>query len=304
MTEGQGIGLGTCRSRVCLWSIPWTLVTTSPHFVGRHSTPAARRPSLSGWLGPPELNHGRWQERKERPALIPPWLDGTREPGRAPLSRGTLCPSLRPLSWAGDTDQQESASLLALVMSLLQGLSGTSRPTDPHPHPHSEKLPIPRGFRFVLVFTRLLWFLEACKLWGNSREPHTLRARPPLRGDHRAWPWGPAMREVPPQQPVAFLGTNGQGECGAGHGQPRSSSPALGSSAGGLAQLPGTLRREEAPAQPAQGSRCLPFLAGCGRGNANRLSPDARATSSLDDVRHSRCVRWACLGQQGLPYLS
>lgn len=89
------------------------------------------------------------------PHSCPPWLDGTRELGRAQLSRATLCPSLRPLLWAGDTDHQESASLLALVMSLLQGLSGTSRPTDPHAHPHphwrSSQSPGASGLFWLLV---------------------------------------------------------------------------------------------------------------------------------------------------------
>lgn len=40
---GRGLGLGTCRSSVCLWSIPWTLVTTSLQFVGQHFMHAARR---------------------------------------------------------------------------------------------------------------------------------------------------------------------------------------------------------------------------------------------------------------------
>lgn len=72
-----GIGLGTCRSSVCLWWISWTLVTTSPCSFSPHSGHTARWAITSGMgQGLPEGNlAGR--EEEALPRWCSPWLVGT-----------------------------------------------------------------------------------------------------------------------------------------------------------------------------------------------------------------------------------
>lgn len=175
---------------------------------------------------------------------------------------------------------------------MLEGCPGPAGPPDPHA-PLGEA-PNPRGFRFVLVFTHQLWFLEASKLWGNSRERHTLRARLPLSGGspsavacaaHQAWPRGPAMREAPPQQPVSsFLGTNGRGECGAGHGQPRSSSLALGLLGGGPGSASWDFPQGRGACSASSGLALSPLPGGTWARKCQPPVSRCRATSSLGDV--------------------
>lgn len=87
---GRGLGLGTCRSSVCLRSIPWTWVTTSPQFVGRIPRVLPGGPSLAGRAGAsraePRLVAGPGGEARTH--ALPGW----RELGRAQLSRGHPVP--------------------------------------------------------------------------------------------------------------------------------------------------------------------------------------------------------------------
>lgn len=92
MAGGRGIGLGTCRSSVCPRSIPWTLVTTSPHFIGRHSTHAARRASLSGRAGAARAEPWQVAEREERPALVPSLAGWDEGAGQGPAQQGHPVP--------------------------------------------------------------------------------------------------------------------------------------------------------------------------------------------------------------------
>lgn len=101
------------------------------------------------------------------------WSEGA---GQGPAQQGHPVPFTQAsLVGRRHSDRKESTSVPALVMSLCwRGRAGPAGPAEP-PQSTQRNSQTPRGFRFVLVFTRLLWFLEACKLWGNSREPHTLR---------------------------------------------------------------------------------------------------------------------------------
>lgn len=139
--------------------------------------------------------------------------------------------------------------MLVLVTSLCWG---AVRDLQAHQTPPPwEKLPNP-GLRCVLVFTHQLWFLGPSNLGGNWRELHALRARLPSE----VGVLGPAAREVPPQQ--RLLSWEQVAEVNVALGvQPRSSSRPWGSSGGaGLSFL--GLSEGRGPAQPAQGSLCLP----------------------------------------------
>lgn len=184
--------------------------------------------------------------------------------------------------------------MLVLVTSLCWG---AVRDLQAHQTPPPwEKLPNP-GFRCVLVFTHQLWFLGPSNLGGNWRELHALRAQLPSE----VGVLGPAAREVPPQQ--RLLSWEQVAEVNVALGVPAQELlPALGLLWGRRAQLPGTFRGK-GPCSASSGLALSPFLAGCGRGDANRLSPGARATSALVTLQVLE-GRWASLGQQGLVYLS
>lgn len=137
-----------------------------------------------------------------RTHALPGWME-LEGAGQGPAQQGAPCALHSGLSVGRrHSDQKESASLLVLVMSLCWR---AVRDQQAHqtPTPHSEKLPNPRGFRFVLVFTHQLWFLEASKLGQLKRTPHPQPGSPSevACAAHQAWPRGPAMREVPPNSP-------------------------------------------------------------------------------------------------------
>lgn len=91
------------RSRTRAWDLQVQCVSSVHSLDFGDHIPAVRWPAFHaccqagrpwrGGPGPPELNHGWWQDREERPALTPS-LDGWnwRELGRAQLSRGHPVP--------------------------------------------------------------------------------------------------------------------------------------------------------------------------------------------------------------------
>lgn len=89
---GRGLGLGTCRSSVCLRSIPWTWVTTSPQCVGRIPRVLPGGPSLAGRAGAsraePRLVAGPGGEARTH--ALPGWME-LEGAGQGPAQQGAPC---------------------------------------------------------------------------------------------------------------------------------------------------------------------------------------------------------------------
>lgn len=117
--EATESGLGPAGP-ACVWSLPWTWVSTSPQFVGRCPTHAGP--------GPPERNHGWWRPRggEARTHALPGW----RALGRPSAAGGTW-----GLTRASGQTLTEGKCLFAGFgdVAVLGGCPGPAGPPDPAP---------------------------------------------------------------------------------------------------------------------------------------------------------------------------